>query len=459
MQIKREMINWLELLKEVPKGEGGMGGAILAPYMEYPTCKKCRYVQQWHLRGRSQHIDFRMEVNDHLVGWTITAPGGIPREAHSVEEAKKIIWKEAKHEFVASKKNRGHRAETKARQPKVWLTVEGMVKPGEVGATKTKPGIFVIVDKGQVYFGAQKPYFHEYFIKSDMGKEFPKDKWTRIVFRAVNVQVIDPETKRPRPGTELMWRALIPGDQTPYALKRGFKKKWVPPKGYIPIPPELRKGELYEKWLKWVKEEWSKKEEKKSEELAKAQFVIHYLSYMGQIVIRGIPHQRWFLRLKKDGKVYSWISDYDFTRFSPVAMEYEGVVDKKWFDYEGDIPPNTKYNPTKTLTAKMKIIDKGSCDVESTEVEGAEKMSIKLNGKRVTGSFTLVQEEKESPIYTIEKLTEDLEEARFVLQKHEIETPEGLKSHYDIRISKGFEFNIWGKLTIKSVVKLRSGWL
>jgi len=47
-------------------------------------------------------------------------------------------------------------------------------------------------------------------------------------------------------------------------------------------------------------------------------------------------------------------------------------------------------------------------------------------------------------MYTIEKLAENLEQATFVLQLHEIETKQGLKSHYDIRISRGFEFNIWG---------------
>ena len=776
MRISPKMINWLEILKTTkpPKeGEPESPGFFLAPYMEYPPMnKKLRYVMQWHIRGRSVHTDWRMEANDHLVGWTVLTPGGVPETTHTVEKAKEMI-KKVGIEFNKNNKNKGFRAETKARQPKVWLTVEGVVKPGQVGATKEHPGVFVIVDKGQVYFGCfpigqkivanptlkpiehiepgdlvlgkegkfvkvknkffrmyhgylyrivphnlmpfkvtdehpilvkrsyrechhglshycfdkcyclkhgckhpvetreewieasrvdprrdklvvpklkgdlklptdlckligffigdgyasnytvafyfnrlkrqdretlrelykilekwgqprartrqnaielyvcskrlatffrqfykegkkyipswifkldkecikeifeywykadgylaknrtkriaiynptlleqatilalafciptvhpngitlaehsktwtdagekyyvsiagirkepwsgivynletedhsiltpaithncQKPYFHEYFLKSD-SKDMPfgGNDWTRVVVRAVNVQVIDPETKRPKPGTELMWRVMVPSDQEPYALGRGMEKKWVPPKDYIPIPPEWRKGEKYEKWLAWVKEQWKKGAKSEEEEESKqAKFAVGYLSYMGQIVVRGIPNQRWFLRIKIGDKVYSWICDYDVTRFSPLPLEYEGVVDKKWFDYEGDVPPNTKYNPSKTLTGKMYVIDEGTCIVDEKTEDGIDVWDVDFNGQHLKGKVRITQEEEKSPIYTFERLSQEtmqLEEAKFVLQEHEIETPEGLKKHWDIRISKGFEFNIWG---------------
>jgi hypothetical protein len=451
MRISPKMINWLEVLKTTkpPKeGEPESPGFFLAPYMEYPPMnKKLRYVMQWHIRGRSVHTDWRMEANDHLVGWTVLTPGGIPETAHTVEKGKEMV-KKVGIEFNKNNKNKGFRAETKARQPKVWLTVEGVVAPGQVGATKEHPGVFVIVDKGQVYFGCQKPYFHEYFLKSD-SKDMPfgGDDWTRVVVRAVNVQVIDPETKRPKPGTELMWRVMVPSDQEPYALSRGMEKKWVPPKDYIPIPPEWRKGEKYEKWLAWVKEQWKKGVKSEEEESKQAKFTVGYLSYMGQIVVRGIPNQRWFLRIKMGDKVYSWICDYDVTRFSPLPLEYEGVVDKKWFDYEGDVPPNTKYNPSKTLTGKMYVIDEGTCIVDEKTEDGIDVWDVDFNGQHLKGKVRITQEEEKSPIYTFERLSQEtmqLEEAKFVLQEHEIETSEGLKKHWDIRISKGFEFNIWG---------------
>jgi len=304
MKITPSMINWLQLLagkKAPPKGgEGGeTRGFFLAPYMEYPSCKKCKFVMQHHWRGASVHTDWRMEVNDHLVGWTVLDnPKGTP-EVLSVQDAKKVFKEFLKDwNFSANKKNIGMRAETKcpseicdewkydivkiekgiiytkpkrseklslreleelARQPKVWLEVEGKVPPGEVGATKTKPGILYRWNWGRVWFGAQKPYFHEYFLYSEAKNPlWPYHKWVRVIVRAVNVNIIDPETKKPKPGTELMWRVLIPGDQTPYCLKRGMKKGWVPPKNYIPVPPEWRKGEDYEKWYEWVKEQWKK---------------------------------------------------------------------------------------------------------------------------------------------------------------------------------------------------------
>jgi len=490
MKIFPKMINWLEVLKAIPQGEGGQGGPILAPYMELPPMnKECHYVQQWHIRGKSVHTDWRMEVDDHLVGWTVLTPGGIPTSPNTEAEGRAAIKAYGKLEFSTANKNQGFRAETKARQPKVWLTVEGVVKPGQVGATKEHPGVFIIVDKGKVYFGTQKPYFHEYFIKSEKENgPFSSNDWTRVVARAINVNVIDPETKQPKEGTELMWRILVPGDQIPYAIDRGFKKKWIPPKNYIPIPPDWRKGEKYDAWEQWVKGAWSGKEvkpEEKSRELedlpmgkfknfadcviqtmkakgwgeerakrycgaikaiiegSAGKFQVQYLSYMGQVVVRGIPHQRWFLRLQEGDKIYSWAADTDFTRMSPVALEFEGTVEKKWWGFEGDIKPNSEYNPSKTLTAHMQIVDSGSCTYETEEVEGAQWISINFKGKELKGKYSVSQEEKDSEMYTIEQLHEELEKALFVLQIHEIETPYGLKKHWDVRIDKGFEFNLY----------------
>lgn len=445
MKIRQSFINELELLKVPRAGEGGEGGALLAPYMEYPEPKKvCKYVMQWHTRGRSVHTDWRMEVNDHLVGWTVLTPGGIPKAISTLEESKKIT-SHHKFEFSAENKNRGFRAETKARQPKIWLTVEGVVKPGEVGATKEHPGVLDIIDKGQVIFGTQKPYFHEYFLKGakENGPFF--GDWTRVVVRAVNVQVIDPETKKPKKGKELMWRVLVPSDQEPYAISnRAMKKKWKPPKDYPePFPVEWTKKnflEQYKKWYDWMVS--GDKHEKETESSAN-EFTVQYLSYIGQIVTRGIPNQRWFLRLQDGDKILSWESEFDFTRFSPLPLSYEGQVEKKWFDFEGDVPPNTKYNPSKTLTGKISVLDKGTYTKIEEEIEGAKILNINFKGKELKGKYVLTQEEKDAPIFTIEKLSEELDKANFVLQLHEIETSEGVKKHWDIRIDKGFEFNLY----------------
>lgn len=252
------MINWLELMRAIPEEKEPSPGGLLPAYMEYPVgAKELKYVMQWHIRGRSVHTDWRMEVNDHLVGWSVLTPGGIPKAANTVEEGKQAI-KSTGFKFTTEKKNIGFRAETKARQPKIWMTVEGIVKPGEVGATKEHPGVLIIVDTGKVYFGTQKPYFHEYFIKSNKKDgPFSSGDWTRIVVRAVNVSVIDPETKKPKEGTELMWRVMVPSKQGPYTISdRAMKRGWKPPKDYsYPFPKEWAREkfpEQYKKWLIWI---------------------------------------------------------------------------------------------------------------------------------------------------------------------------------------------------------------
>lgn len=255
MKLRKHMINWLEIEKNLASNDDK--GTLLGPFMEYPKGeRKLSYVMQWHIRGRSVHTDWRMEVDDHLVGWTVLTPGGIPKPVFTFEEGKKLVTNH-KFEFSTEEKNKGFRAETKARQPKVWLTVEGVMKAGEVGATREHEGVIVIVDKGEVYFGTQKPYFHEYFIRSEKENgAFSKD-WTRIVIRAISVSIIDPETKKPKQGTELMWRVLIPSTQEPYTISdRAMKRNWKPPKDYpYPFPREWAKEKFpdqYKKWLLWI---------------------------------------------------------------------------------------------------------------------------------------------------------------------------------------------------------------
>jgi len=486
VKITPEKLNWLALAKILPKGEGGEGVKFLEPYMKYPKCKKCRYVIQTHVRRKSIHYDWRMEVNEHLIGWTVLGQPDVKEPLLSMNDLKKILpdliqkWK-----FGSKWKNVGFRAETKcpgicdewmyniesiegeiihtsprkeelsksleelAAQPKVWLKVRGFIPKGGIGATKNYPALFEIVDEGYVYFGTLKPYFKEYFLKSTKKNGlFDTKDWTRVIVRAVKVPIIDPETKKPKKGFELMWRVLVPGDQTPYCLKRGMKKGWVPPKDYIPVPPEWRKGDEYEKWYEWVKEQWGKKKEKKSEELSEGEFVVHFLSWMGQVVVRGIPNMRWLLRLKEGNKVRSWIAERDFLRYSPVPLVYEGVVDKKWFDFEGEIKPgeHPTYNPTKKLTAKMTIVDRGKVEIDREVIEGAEILTLHLKGKKFKGIIVLSQEEEKSPFYVVEQLSErkqeDLKESTFELQLHEIETRDRLKKHWDIRIAEGFEFNL-----------------
>lgn len=155
------------------------------PYMRLPDEDEAhRFVVQEHWRGKSMHADFRIESvgNKDLIGWTLnTLIGGVIDEpVITLEQAKalktaeysKIDWETG--DFRKRKKEGAEAlvdveivSERKAVEPHAWLEVEGAVKPGEVGATKEYPGVFHIVDEGVCEYGAQKPWFHEYFPRSD----------------------------------------------------------------------------------------------------------------------------------------------------------------------------------------------------------------------------------------------------------------------------------------------------
>lgn len=518
MEISREMINYLKFPREILE-------LALAPYQEMPTGEH-PFVMQHHWRGRSVHVDWRMKVDGYLLGWTVLDnPKGTPL-VETMEEAERALTS-VPFIFKAKNINQGRRAETKARQPTEWIKIHGITKPGEVGATKEKIGVIYAFERGVWLSGVQKPYFHEYFIKSSTGRFFPKDQWFRIVVRRVGVPVLDPETGKPLEKREAMWRVLIPSTQEPYAIsQRAMKREYKPPKeNPYPFPLEWTKKNFSEQFKKW--EEWKKggtKEEKTckycwkfekctdpetlanpdrlgcenwvSIELIKSleslpfagyknfadcvkknqdkrdpsaycasiarrvgeiksasKFVLHFNSWMGQFVVRGVPKREWYLRIddKGSGGVRSFFFDRDPLYYEPISGEDEGRVDRKWLDFEGKIAPRTKYNPNKKIPAIMKIVDKGAVSITSETEEGVEIINLKFNGKELKGKWRLVQEEKKAPTYNFEKLSEELAALKFVLQKHWIpkgegkppKFPEDFVFHWDIRFSNGTEFNLY----------------
>ena len=107
------------------------------PYMELPgEDQTYKYVIQSHHRGRSYHLDFRIESTDkkYLIGWTWMAAikGAIKEPVHDMAAARKyfkdpdawkIIWKEGKSDVRKRKTSTGELtniqllASTKAREP------------------------------------------------------------------------------------------------------------------------------------------------------------------------------------------------------------------------------------------------------------------------------------------------------------------------------------------------------
>jgi len=253
MKITRDMINYLSFPKDIVE-------LALAPYQEMPTGEH-PFVMQHHWRGRSVHVDWRMKANGFLVGWTVLDnPKGTP-EVDSVAEAKKALTS-VPFIFRHTSTNKGRRAETKARQPIQWMKVHGVTKPGDPGATRENIGVLYAFERGVCIFGVQKPYFHEYFVKSSTGTFFPKEQWFRIVVRRVGVPVLDPETKKPLKKRETMWRVLIPGTQEPYTIStRARKRDYKPPKSNpYPFPKAWALKNFPDQMKKW--EDWKTGPEK-----------------------------------------------------------------------------------------------------------------------------------------------------------------------------------------------------
>ncbi len=331
-------------------------------YTECKPPKNPRFVFQHHRIGKSVHSDLRFECDEHLVGFTLMDPG-------RVGDPPKITNEPGMKGFKVA-------AITKAKQPKVWLTVEGDVKPGEIGAGKEAAGNFKIIDSGTYKWGARKPgEFLEVFL---YGKKFT-GRW---IFRFVEVPKIKPETKEIMPGERVqMWEFWKPKNQTPYAVsRRAIKKNWYPPKGEIPVPKEWIKEhpKEFKAWLNWVKRRWEK--ERTKESLQKGEFVLQHHWWKGA--------EHWDIRIDL-GKDYleKW------TLFqNPLEIE-EGItsertkcLDKKWL-HKGKkrieaIKPGKPENPTRDKIAYIKALDYGPCNVI---VNKTNIMTIDFHGKKLKG--------------------------------------------------------------------------
>jgi len=222
----------------------------------------------------SAHVDFRVQLNHVLGGWTLAAQTKALKEEldkhwklekkgksvklywdgelyyefdpkenivkkPSKELEKRVyefhkrlaeeprFWKidfntgeEKKREATIEGKEVAEKvwASQKSKEPYDWLFVEGVTPPRQIepspGGTRFYPGIFVEIDSGTYDPGAQKTYYHEYFLH---GKKIKG----RVVLRQVAGLK---QTKQP-----LTWLYWKPSDQTPYVLsKRAIKERWLP---------------------------------------------------------------------------------------------------------------------------------------------------------------------------------------------------------------------------------------
>lgn len=342
------------------------------PLMDLPEGKgPFKFIMQWHYRGRSIHTDFRLEVDDHLIGMTLDDPGGVGKKQRLSNDPKYSTY----HKILS---------QVKARQPKEWMTIKGEIPPGSVGATRYLPAKFVVIDQGTYDMGTQKPYMMEVFL---YGKKYQGRFIARKLPRSGGWE---------RAGKEaLVWFFWKPMDQNPYLLSsRGIYKQFVPPKGYSALPKEFQekvpqelrwweKNLTGEKALSMIKEirKLFLKRKWLTAELQASQFVLQKHWWKGQKVIRDMPKVHYNLSWVEGNHLATFILDGD-----PLRVSQTNAVKKtrnmRWLNFEGEIPPGKPGNPNKRIPVHVNIMDKGKVDV----IEARPNfMSFKFHGTKLKG--------------------------------------------------------------------------
>lgn len=146
---------------------------------------------------------------------------------------------------------------TKERAQKIIDGDEDWDEPSDVpvGGTKDYPAVFLMIDEGTVEYGARKPWYQEFFYKSDKGllegryifrmisrkeSELLVDKGIIELNKAKRVLPPGEEEEESRSGYYTIM--MQPIDQTPYVVAKdgGVDSGWIPPQGWSCIPEEIR---------------------------------------------------------------------------------------------------------------------------------------------------------------------------------------------------------------------------
>ena len=467
------------------------------PYMEIPDeGKMYRYSVQHHFRGRSLHADLRIELKpkELLIGWTMnTQVAGSVKEpvvtlaqarrlARDMNKISKINWNTGEWaERPKAGTDKLVRTEILCERKQVetyaWIDVEGKTKnpePGKappVGGTRQFPGVFDIVDQGKVEYGAQKPWFHEYFFRG-------KGLRYRVFFRLLQLQkrdggedceackdakvqkslgwagepgetnlcdgcareflekqgVVLPPSEEQELDDTAVWLAIYPDDAMPYAITDdAVKKDWMPPSGYSALPEAVRK-QVPPKLQYWEKQ--GEAARKLRDELVRnivdgevkidpaaaykstteasmfdADFVLQEQSWRGPVQVRvGPTRTRWWVRLDV-GRPELLVIEL---RRNPldnreVAARVSSDSHKESLELIGDIKPGHYLNPTKETPSVIEMLDRGKAEVISLL---DDRIKVRFKGGKLSGIYVVKRNNSEylwSPVGTAPKTKTEVE--------------------------------------------------
>ena len=393
-------------IKEVKLIDAKLEQDVADPYMVYPDeTKRYKGMVHAHTRGKSIHLDLRFQISkDSLIGWTLYIPKGLSKAPETFAECERLVDAEiipiVKEKL--SDPTKKFNAGKKAAEPIQWLTYEGKVEPGGVGATRYEVGFFYIIDSFDVQFGASKSYYHEVFCEN--AKLFNG----RLVFR-----LLENREEWKQTGEGLMtWMMGKSKSQIPYTITaRAVKKKFIPPHKVSALPRRIR-DKIPEKFRYWEIKDTSKRREirdvlveevkkklLKLDAIKKGKFKILRQTFEGRKIIREGPTRTRYFLATKIGSTYWSLITYDdlLTTESASGLVFEHP--RELWDAEGGIPPGTKLNKTKATPSKIDILDEGNLTLL---IEDKTKKFI-LKGEHLKGSWR-AEKQKDSKMWDFKKV-------------------------------------------------------
>ena len=229
-------------------------------YSIYPkNGKVIKSVVQLHARGKSLHIDLRMDIGvSNLIGWTIAAqrPGEIEYPIKDYKELKTYIDGysiEDGNKYIKPMSNRLYTI-PKSAHSKRWIDFEGVIEPGGAGSTRYEDGVFAIIDRPTIEVGLQLNDYHEYFLtNSSIGLN------GRLVFREIKGSSVNINLRLPGERRELanaghssddkMWSCIFAQSLLPSVIKSTDEE--MPLDGFSALPDSLEIciPDQYNYWL------------------------------------------------------------------------------------------------------------------------------------------------------------------------------------------------------------------
>ena len=134
-------------------------------------------------------------------------------------------------------------------------------------------------------------------------------------------------------------------------------------------------------------------------------YTIHRVWYKGQTVIRDAPFEDYYLRKKKDSEYHYYLISGDYTSdtFGLIPLDDEGdLLDTKWYNYQGDVPPESDYNPNKRIPAHDEIVDRGTMLIDT------DTKRVTFKGQVLKGEYRYEGKWKDGPVLYKLASSEDL---------------------------------------------------